>query len=29
MMIPILPGRFEGLPSMASAAMLGSILPGA
>ena len=28
-MIPILPGRFEGLPSMASAAMLGSILPGA
>tara|TARA_B100000427_G_scaffold186368_1_gene154980 strand:- start:14531 stop:15199 length:669 start_codon:yes stop_codon:yes gene_type:complete len=29
MMIPILPGRFEGLPSVASAAMLGSILPGA
>ena len=29
MMIPLLPGRFEGLPSMASAAMLGSILPGA
>ena len=29
MMIPILPGHFEGLPSMASAAMLGSILPGA
>jgi len=29
MMIPILPGRFEGLPSMASAAMLGSIHPGA
>ena len=29
MMIPILPGRFECLPSMASAAMLGSILPGA
>ena len=29
MMIPILPGRYEGLPSVASAAMLGSILPGA
>lgn len=29
MMIPVLPGRYEGLPSMASAAMLGSILPGA
>ena len=29
MMIPILPGRFEGLPSVASAAKLGSILPGA
>ncbi|GIR36300.1 MAG: hypothetical protein CM15mP49_16850 [Actinomycetota bacterium] len=27
MMIPILPGRYEGLPSVASAAMLGSILP--
>ena len=29
MMIPLLPGRFEGLPSMAVAAMMGSILPGA
>ncbi len=29
MLIPILPGRLDGLPSMAGAAMFGSILPGA
>lgn len=29
MMIPLLPGRFDGLPSMAATSMLGSILPGA
>ena len=29
MMIPLFPGRLDGLPAMASAAMLGSILPGA
>ena len=29
MMIPLLPGRFEGLPSMAVTSMMGSILPGA
>lgn len=29
MMIPMLPGRFEGQPNMVSASMFGSILPGA
>jgi nitroreductase len=29
MMIPILPGRMDGLPAMAATSMLGSILPGA
>ena len=29
MMIPILPGRLDGLPSFAATSMLGSILPGA
>lgn len=29
MMIPILPGRLDGLPAIASSSMLGSILPGA
>lgn len=29
MMIPLLPGRLDGLPAMASVSMLGSILPGA
>lgn len=29
MMLPILPGRLDGLPSMAATSMLGSILPGA
>lgn len=28
MLIPCLPGRLDGLPNMASASMLGSILPG-
>ena len=29
MMIPILPGRLDGLPAMAATSLLGSILPGA
>lgn len=29
MLIPCLPGRLEGLPTMATTSMLGSILPGA
>lgn len=29
MMLPILPGRLDGLPSLAAASMFGSILPGA
>ena len=29
MLIPMLPGRLDGLPNMASASMMGSILPGA
>ena len=29
MLIPILPGRLDGLPNMAAASMMGSILPGA
>ena len=29
MMIPLLPGRLDGLPAMAATSMLGSILPGA
>ena len=29
MMIPLLPGRMDGLPSFAAASMMGSILPGA
>ncbi len=29
MIIPILPGRMDGLPNMASASLFGSILPGA
>lgn len=29
MLIPILPGRLDGLPNMAAASMYGSILPGA
>lgn len=29
MVIPILPGRLDGLPNMASASLMGSILPGA
>ena len=29
MMIPLIPGRLDSLPAMASASTLGSILPGA
>ncbi|MEM9135619.1 MAG: nitroreductase family protein [Actinomycetota bacterium] len=29
MLIPCLPGRFEGMPNMATASLFGSILPGA